>query len=128
MTNKGYVKEILKDQIVVLRITSSAREVVDACYEVAASALAEARQQHTCARLLYDVRKLDAVTPYGLRRAEDLGWLPLPDQWRVSALVSSPMVATLYNYLKAASLQPAVRDNSRLFTDEDEALAWLRQV
>jgi hypothetical protein len=98
---------------------------VDQWFEKVAAVFAQALEQGTRARLMYDLRKLDVITPYGLQRVEELERLPLPDDWRVATLVTNPFIASVANYVISVARLPAVRNHSRVFTDEAAALAWL---
>ena len=126
MPDQPYEKEILPDGIVVFVVKSTAREHIDAWYADVASVFAEARAKGAPVRLLYDVRKIDLITPYSVQKAEDLNKLPQPDNWRVATLVKNSFIANMVNYVRLVSLQPGMREQSRIFSDEAEALAWLR--
>jgi len=126
MPDLPYEKEILEDGLVVFRITSTSREHIDVWFQDIASVFAKARADKAAARILYDIRNIEMVTPYSVQKAEDLIKLPLPDDWRVATLVKNAFIANMVNYVKLVSLQPGIRDRSRVFSDEVEALAWLR--
>ena len=127
MLDKGYDREVLEDNVVVFRARSATRQAVDKWYEDVAMVFAQALAQGTQARLMYDLRNIDMVTPYGLQRAEELDKLPLPEDWRVATLVSNVFVANVANYVISVSMLPAMRNKSRVFADEAEALTWLRE-
>jgi hypothetical protein len=127
MANQSYDKETLPDGIVVFVVKSTSREHMDAWYQDVAAVFAQARANNTPVRMLYDVRKIDLITPYSVQKAEDLNKLPVPNDWRVATLVKSSFLANMVNYVRLVSLQPGVREQSRIFSDEAEALAWLRQ-
>ena len=122
-----YEKQVLEDGIVVFRVKSTIREHIDAWYQDVASVFAKSRAEQAASRILYDIRNIDAITPYGVQKAEDLSKLPLPNEWRVATLVKNAFIANMVNYVRLVSLQPGMRDRSRLFSDEAEALAWLRE-
>ena len=126
MIDRPYDKEVLEDGLVIFRIKSTAREHIDIWFQDVASVFAHAHEKHMPVRLLYDIRNIDLVTPYGVQKAEELNKLPLSADWRVATLVKNAFVANLVNYVKLVSLVPEVRDKSRVFSDEPEALAWLR--
>lgn len=126
MPDQSYEKEILPDGIVVFAVKSTARAHIDAWYADVASVFAEARAKGAPVRLLYDIRQIDLVTPYSVQKAEDLNKLPQPDNWRVATLVKNSFIANMVNYVRLVSLQPGMRERSRIFSDEAEALAWLR--
>jgi hypothetical protein len=127
MADQGYDKQVYEDGIVAYRMRSTARPNVDAWYQDVAVEFARALEQGRPVRVMYDVRRLDLVTPYGVQRAEALEKLPVPDDWRVATLVGNAFIANMVSYVKSVSLLPSMRDKSRLFSDEAEALAWLRE-
>lgn len=127
MMDLPYEKEILEDSLIIFRIKSTGREHIDAWFQDVASVFAQARANKTPAHILYDIRNIDMVTPYGVQKAEDLIKLPLPNNWRVATLVRDAFIANMVNYVRRVSLQPGVRDRSKVFSDEAEALAWLRE-
>jgi hypothetical protein len=126
MASQTYDKLVLEDGIIVFRLRSTAREHLDAWYQDVAGVFAEARASGVGVRLLYDVRGIDLVTPYSVQKAEDLNKLPQPVDWRVATLVKNSFIANMVNYVRLVSLQPSVREQSHIFSDEAEALAWLR--
>jgi hypothetical protein len=67
------------------------------------------------------------VTSYGVQKAEDLAKLPLPDDWRVATLAGNAFIANMVGYVRLVSLPPEMHNRSRVFSDEAEALDWLRQ-
>jgi len=127
MADQGYDKQVYEDGIVAYCMRSTARPNVDAWYQDVAVEFARALEQGRPVRVMYDVRRLDLVTPYGVQRAEALEKLPVPDDWRVATLVGNAFIANMVSYVKSVSLLPSMRDKSRLFSDEAEALAWLRE-
>jgi hypothetical protein len=125
--SKGYIKEILDGNVVVFRAMLATREFVDEWFQDVAAVFAQALEQGTRARLMYDLRNLDIITPYSLQRVEELERVPLPDDWRVATLLTNPFLASVVNYLISVARLPAMRHHSRVFTDEAQALAWLRE-
>jgi hypothetical protein len=75
---------------------------------------------------VYDVRNIGLVTPHAIQRAEELEKLAVTDDWRVATLVGTAFLANMVNYVISVSLLPEMRTKSRVFSDEAEALAWLR--
>ena len=126
MPDEGYEKQVHDDGIVVFRVRSTTHTSIDAWYQDVASAFAQALAQGKPVRVMYDLRHLDMVTPYSVQRAEALEKLPVPDDWRVATLVGNAFIANMVSYVKSVSLQPALRDKSRVFSEEAEALTWLR--
>jgi len=51
----------------------------------------------------------------------------VPDDWRVATLVGNAFIANMVSYVKSVSRLPTMHDRSRVFSDEAEALAWLRE-
>jgi len=119
-------KEILEGGITVYRAKSSSREVVDAWYDDVAEVFRQSLEQSRPARLMYDVRNIGLVTPYAIQRSEALERLAVTDDWRVATLVGTAFLANMVNYVISVSLLPEMRARSRVFSDEAEALAWLR--
>ena len=127
MADKGYTKDVYDDGIVVYRVRSTMRSCIDEWYQDVAAEFARALEQGRPVRVMYDVRHIDLVTPYGVQRAEALEKLPVPDDWRVATLVGNAFIANMVSYVKSVSLLPSMHDKSRLFSDEAQALAWLRE-
>jgi hypothetical protein len=125
--DQGYTKEILEDNVVAFRATYVSRECVDAWVQDVAAVFADALKQGTRARLLYDLRKVNIVTPYSLQRAVELEKLPLPPDWRVATLVVNPFIASVVNYAISISVTPTMREHSHVFANEAEALDWLHE-
>jgi len=119
-------KEILEGGITVYRAKSSDRDVVDAWYDDVAEVFRQSLEQGRPARLMYDVRHIGLVTPYAIQRSEDLERLAVTKDWRVATLVGTAFLANMVNYVISVSLLPEMRAKSRVFSDEAEALAWLR--
>lgn len=126
MADQGYDKQVYEDGIVAYRIRSTARPNVDAWYQDVAAVFAQALEQNKPVRLMYDLHRIDLVTPYSVQRAEALEKLPVPDDWRVATLVGNAFIANMVSYVKSVSRLPTMHDRSRVFSDETEALAWLR--
>jgi hypothetical protein len=126
MAGKGFDKEILEGSITIYRSKSSDREVVDAWIADVAKVFAESLEQGRPVRLMYDVRSVGLVTPYAIQRAEELERVAVTDDWRVATLVGTAFLANMVNYVISVSLLPDMRAKSRVFSDEAEALAWLR--
>lgn len=126
MADKSFDKEILEGGITVYRAKSSSREVVDAWYDDVAVVFRQSLEQSRPARLMYDVRNIGLVTPYAIQRSEALERLAVTDDWRVATLVGTAFLANMVNYVISVSLLPEMRARSRVFSDEAEALAWLR--
>jgi hypothetical protein len=126
MAGKGFEKQVLEDRITIYRSQSSDREVVDAWYDDVAVVFSQSLKQGWPVRLMYDVRNIGLVTPYAIQRAEELERLAVTDDWRVATLVGTAFLANMVNYVISVSLLPEMRSKSRVFSDEAEALAWLR--
>ena len=126
MAGKGFEKQVLEDGITIYRAQSSDREVVDAWYDDIAVVFSQSFEQGRPVRLVYDVRNIGLVTPYAIQRAEELEKLAVTDDWRVATLVGTAFLANMVNYVISVSLLPEMRTKSRVFSDEAEALAWLR--
>jgi hypothetical protein len=126
MAGKGFDKEILEGGITVYRSKSSDREVVDAWFDDVATVFSQSLEQGRPVRLVYDLRNIGLVTPYAIQRSEELERLAVTDDWRVATLVGTAFLANMVNYVISVSLMPAMRSKSRVFSDEAEALAWLR--
>jgi hypothetical protein len=99
---------------------------VDAWIADVATVFAQSLEQGRPVRLMYDVRSIGLVTPYAIQRAEELERLAVTDDWRVATLVGTAFLANMVNYVISVSLMPEMRSKSRVFSDEAEALAWLR--
>jgi hypothetical protein len=127
MADKGYTKDVHDDGVVVYHIGSTTRSSIDEWFQDVAAEFARALEQGRPVRVMYDLRRVDLVTPYGVQRAEALEKLPVPDDWRVATLVGNAFIANMVSYVKSVSLLPTMRDKSRVFSDEAEALAWLRE-
>ena len=126
MSNQAYEKEVLQDGVIVFRLKSTAHEEVDAWFQAVGQVLTEAHDKRTRARLMYDTREIALITPYLVQKAEDLNKFPQPDDWRIATLVKNAFMANMVNYVRLVSLQPTMRERSRVFSNEAEALAWLR--
>jgi hypothetical protein len=126
MAGKSFEKEILEDGITIYRSQASDRDVVDAWYDDVAVVFAQSLEQGRPVRLIYDVRNVGLITPYAIQRAEELERLAVTDDWRVATLVGTAFLANMVNYVISVSLLPEMRSKSRVFSDEAEALAWLR--
>jgi hypothetical protein len=126
MAGKSFEKEILEGGITVYRSKSSDREVVDAWIADVATVFAQSFEQGRPVRLMYDVRNVGLVTPYAIQRAEELERVAVTDDWRVATLVGTAFLANMVNYVISVSLMPDMRAKSRVFSNEAEALAWLR--
>ncbi len=126
MAGKGFDKEILEGGITIYRSKSSDRDVVDAWYDDVAVVFRQSLEQGRPVRLMYDVRHIGLVTPYAIQRSEELERLAVTDDWRVATLVGTAFLANMVNYVISVSLMPEMRARSRVFSDEAEALAWLR--
>ncbi len=126
MAGKGFDKEVLEGGITIYRSRSSDREVVDAWYDDVALVFKQSLEQGQPVRLMYDVRNIGLVTPYAIQRSEELERLAVTDNWRVATLVGTAFLANMVNYVISVSLLPEMRSKSRVFSDEAEALAWLR--
>ena len=126
MAGKSFEKEILEGGITIYRSKSSDREVVDAWIADVATVFAQSLEQGRPVRLMYDVRNVGLVTPYAIQRAEELERVAVTDDWRVATLVGTAFLANMVNYVISVSLMPDMRAKSRVFSDEAEALAWLR--
>jgi hypothetical protein len=126
MAGKSFDKEILEGGITIYRSKSSDHEVVDAWIADVATVFAQSLEQGRPVRLMYDVRSIGLVTPYAIQRAEELERLAVTDDWRVATLVGTAFLANMVNYVISVSLMPDMRTKSRVFSDEAEALAWLR--
>jgi hypothetical protein len=126
MAGKSFDKEILEGGITIYRSKSSDHEVVDAWFDDVATVFAQSLEQGLPVRLMYDVRNIGLVTPYAIQRAEELERLAVTDDWRVATLVGTAFLANMVNYVISVSLMPDMRTKSRVFSDEAEALAWLR--
>ena len=126
MTGKGFDKEILEGNITIYRSKSSDREVVDTWFDDVATVFAQSLEQGRPVRLMYDLRNIGLVTPYAIQRSEELERLAVTDDWRVATLVGTAFLANMVNYVISVSLMPEMRSKSRVFSDEAEALAWLR--
>jgi len=66
MADQGYDKQVYEDGIVAYRIRSTARPNVDAWYQDVAAVFAQALEQNKPVRLMYDLRRIDLVTPYSV--------------------------------------------------------------
>jgi hypothetical protein len=126
MAGKGFEKQVLEDGITIYRAQSSDREVVDAWYDDIAGVFSQSFEQGRPVRFVYDVRNIGLVTPHAIQRAEELEKLAVTDDWRVATLVGTAFLANMVNYVISVSLLPEMRSKSRVFSDEAEALAWLR--
>jgi len=126
MTGKGFDKEILEGNITIYRSKSSDRQVVDTWFDDVATVFAQSLEQGRPVRLMYDLRNIGLVTPYAIQRSEELERLAVTDDWRVATLVGTAFLANMVNYVISVSLMPEMRSKSRVFSDEAEALAWLR--
>jgi hypothetical protein len=126
MAGKSFEKEILEGGITIYRSTSSDHEVVDAWIADVGKVFAESLEQGRPVRLMYDVRSVGLVTPYAIQRAGELERLAVTDDWRVATLVGTAFLANMVNYVISVSLMPDIRAKSRVFSDEAEALVWLR--
>jgi hypothetical protein len=126
MAGKGFDKEILEGSITIYRSKSSDREVVDTWFDDVATVFAQSLEQGRPVRLMYDLRNIGLVTPYAIQRSEELERLAVTDDWRVATLVGTAFLANMVNYVISVSLMPEMRSKSRVFSDEAEALAWLR--
>jgi SpoIIAA-like len=126
MAGKGFEKQVLEDGIIIYRAHSADREVVDAWYDDVGSVFSQSFEQGRPVRLVYDVRNIGLVTPHAIQRAEELEKLAVTDDWRVATLVGTAFLANMVNYVISVSLLPEMRSKSRVFSDEAEALAWLR--
>jgi len=126
MAGKGFEKQVLEGGITIYRAQSSDREVVDAWYDDVAVVFSQSFEQGRPVRLVYDVRNIGLVTPHAIQRAEELEKLAVTDDWRVATLVGTAFLANMVNYVISVSLLPEMRSKSRVFSDEAEALAWLR--
>jgi len=126
MAGKGFDKEILEDDITIYRCRSSDREFVEAWYDDVAAVFAQSLEQGRPVRLMYDLRNVGLVTPYAIQRSEELERLAVTDDWRVATLVGTAFLANMVNYVISVSLMPDMRARSHVFSDEAEALAWLR--
>jgi len=126
MPDQVYDKQMLEDGVIVFRLKSTAHDHVDAWFQDVGRVLTEAHDKHTMARLMYDTRDIALITPYLVQKAEDLNKFPQPDDWRIATLVKNAFMANMVNYVRMVSLQPTMRERSRVFSDEAEALAWLR--
>jgi hypothetical protein len=123
----GFEKKTLPDGVIIYHFESASRPVANAWYQDVAGVFAHAVQHNTPARLLYDVRQIGMFSPHVMKRAGDLGKLPLPDDWRVATVVQSGFVKQLVETIKTFSLLSADQyERSRVFNDLDAALAWLR--
>jgi len=124
----GYEKEVLADKIVIFRFKSTSRETVDTWFGDVVSEFAKALEEGRRTRVMYDLRVVGMLTPYTLQRAQALErGVPVPDDWRVATLVPSEFVANLVNYVISISQMSGMQSKSRVFSNEDEALAWLRE-
>lgn len=126
MANQAFDKAVLEDGVIVFKIKSTAHEDVDAWFQAVGQVLTEAHDKRTIARLMYDTRDIALITPYLVQKAEDLNKFPQPDDWRIATLVKNSFMANMVNYVRMVSLQPTMRERSRVFSSETEALAWLR--
>ena len=126
MAGKSFEKEILEGGITIYRSTSSDHEVVDAWFDDVATVFAQSFEQGRPVRLVYDLRHIGLITPYAIQRGEELERVAVTDDWRVATLVGTAFLANMVNYVSSVSLLPDMRSKSRVFSDEAEALAWLR--
>ncbi len=128
MPDKGYEKEICADGVIVYHLHSKSESAFQDWFEDVAAVFAKAREEGKAIRLLYDVREIDAISPMQMHRAQQLAELPLPDDWRVATLTGSSFATNMINLIRSISLlAPGMYERSRVFSDEGEALAWLRE-
>ncbi len=126
MIDPGYDKEIRDDGIIIFRIRSTQRPVVDRWYQDVAGEFARALNEGRATRFIYDARRVNLANPYILKRASDLANLPLPPDWRVATLVSSGFLKHFVHTIRVVSLtSQEMFERSQIFTDEDEAVRWL---
>ena len=128
MQMQGYDKEVLDDGIVIYRLIKSDHASVDAFFQDVAGLFARALETGENPRIMYDVRGLTFPSRHMLQRAEALNTLPAPDTWRVATLTGSQFATDIINLIRSISLLSADQyARSRVFSDEEMALAWLRQ-
>lgn len=126
MNERGFEKEVREDGIIIWRIHSTQRTIVDAWYADVAGEFAAAFAASKRTRFMYDVRQVSLANPYIMKRASDLAKLPLPVDWKVVTLVNSAFVKTFVSTIRAVSLtSQAMYERSQIFSNEAEALAWL---
>lgn len=129
MQDRGYEKEVLADGVIIYRLHSKSEATFAAWFEDVKAVFARARESGTAARLLYDVREIDAISPRQMRMAQQLADLPLPADWRVATLTGSSFATNMINLIRSISLlSPGMYERSRVFSTEDEALTWLREA
>lgn len=127
MDMQGYEKEVLDDGIIIYRLREGKVESVDAFFMDVAAVFARALETGEPPRLLYDVRALSFPSRHMLQRAEELNDLPAPDTWRVATLTGSQFATSIINLIRSISLRsPDQYKRSRVFTNEVEAIDWLR--
>lgn len=125
---KGYEKEVLPDGVVIYRIHGTDKITAETWFHDVTAVFAEAIRQGQPARLMYDVREVGFFTPHVMKRAGQLAQVPLPADWRVATLVKNAFVRQLVSTIKTISLlSQEMYERSHVFSDEAEALAWLRK-
>jgi hypothetical protein len=124
---EGYDKEELEGGITVFKLHNISQETIEAWYQDVAAAFAQAIAEDRPARLLYDVQELAFPTPHLLQRAQDLADLPLPKDWRVATLTANEFARQIIHFIRSISLlAPEMYARSRVFSQKEEALDWLR--
>lgn len=124
----GCDKKIFPDGIIVYHITASSRPVVNAWYQDVVTTFQQAIDQNKPAHLCYDIREISFFTPYVMKRAGDLGKVPLPPDWRVATVVKSAFARQIIDTIKTISLlSKDMYERSHVFDDYEEALTWLRR-
>lgn len=125
MANRCYDKEVRSEGIVVFKFKSTSPPCIDTWFEDVAAVFAQALEDQTRVRLMYDVRGLRSPSPYALQRAQDLSKLPLPDDWRVATLTQNAFATNIINFIRKVSLSSDMVTQSRIFANEAQAVAWL---
>ena len=121
-------KEFLEDGIIIYRIQISTGECADLWFEDLAREFARGKAEHRYTYFLYDLRKMNKATPYMLQRMQQLINLPeLPEKWYVASVTGNSFVTGVVHFVKTISLfDLKLFEQSQIFDDEPEALAWLR--
>ncbi|HLY24956.1 MAG TPA: hypothetical protein VKQ72_01365, partial [Aggregatilineales bacterium] len=123
----GYRREAAPGGIVILRLTDSTPETIEAWFEDC-NKLMESWKPQQRLRYLHDIRQAERVTPRGLDRVtrilHRMRLIPVGDSRGAILTRNATLAGLLGTFLKR---RPRANWQIRFFQDEDKALHWLRQ-
>jgi hypothetical protein len=123
----GYRRERLPDNIHILRLTNASPETIDAWFEDCQKLIQVWRIDRSL-RYLHDVREAEQVTPHAtekvVRILRQMRYMPVSDGRGAILVKSAPLANLLSTFFKR---RPYANWSIAFFSDEDEALAWLRR-